>query len=119
MKTKLDIKLSLNLMLWQAEPRNILETVRAYCPFISGGEVANRITELAVDINNMYQSNGSAKELDTKMLELKQLATGVSIEDAKMFGFIQDYSETLSLMPYFRGQILVDTLPEEELTSNE
>ena len=111
MKTQLDIKLSLSLMIWQSEPRDALGIVRSYCPFINNSEIASQVTEMAIDIDNAYQNGVSALELDKKMLILKQVATGVGLEDAKLFGLVSDHSETLALMPYFRNRIAVDILP--------
>ena len=111
MKTQLDIDLILGLMIWRSEPRNALDIVRSYCPFINNSEIASQITEMAIDIDNAYQHGASALELDPKMLLLKQVATGIELEEAMLFGLVPDYSETLALIPHFRNRTKVETLP--------
>lgn len=111
MKTQLDIDLSLGLMIWQAEPRNALDIVRSYCPFINNSEIASQITEIAIDIDKSYQHGASALELDKKILILKQVATGINLEEAMLFGLVPDHSETLALLPYFRNSTKVESLP--------
>ncbi|EOW9411415.1 hypothetical protein ACOCGD_003436 [Vibrio cholerae] len=114
MKSYLTIKLELNDMLWSAEPRNVLKVVRAYCPFINSGELASSITEQALQIDQAYHNGASARELDSKMVSLKQRATGLTVTDARGMGFIPDYQETLKEVHVFRSAIGVDVLAAEE-----
>lgn len=110
------IRMSLTDMIWASEPRTVLECVRAYCPFFSSGAMAAEITEKAIAINTAYNNNVSAKEIDLLMLELKQKATGVNLEDARMMGFVPNYTETLNELPYHRGTFNVDLLVNEAKT---
>lgn len=114
MKMQVTIKLELTDMIWTAEPRSALAVIRKYCPFINSGELASKLTEQALLIDQLYKDGASAIELDKKMLALKQLATGLNVTAAKGMGFIPEYQETLEQLPYFRSVIGVDLLIDEE-----
>ncbi|MGB0899411.1 MAG: hypothetical protein ACPGSN_09160, partial [Psychrobium sp.] len=43
--------------------------------------------------------------------DIKQLATGLIIDDAKEMGFIPDYTDTLNFQSSYKGKIAVDLVP--------
>lgn len=111
MKQHHEIWIELRFMVWQADLSNIRDVIKSYCPFINDGEVASKITEIALDINERYLNGEAAKILMPELLKLKELATGMPLDDAKEMEIIPDYTETLDSLFSFRNAIGVDPLP--------
>ena len=117
MSSRLTIKLELTHMVWATTAKNALDTIRSYCPFLNSGELAGAITERALNLDAAYKSGESAQNIDAMLLDLKQLATGLTLNDAVGMGFIVSYEETLSNAPFFRAAISVDLLPDGVLSN--